>query len=63
MADIELAEGVASIKGSNGLCRIAATASADVSRANPSDIIAELGDAYLDDLADRNVCAYRITYE
>jgi multidrug efflux pump subunit AcrB len=53
VADIELAEGVASIKGSNGLRRIAVTASADVSRANPSDIVAELSDAYLDDLAAR----------
>lgn len=53
VADVELAEGVASIKGSNGLRRIAVTASADVTRANPSDIIAELGEGYLDDLAAR----------
>ncbi len=53
VADVELAEGVASIKGSNGLRRIAVTASADVTRANPSDIIAELGEGFLDDLAAR----------
>jgi len=53
VADVELTEGVANIKGSNGLRRIAVTAEVDVTRANPSEIIAELGKSYLDDLAAR----------
>lgn len=53
VADVSLAPGYASIKGSNGLRRVAVTAAADVTRANPSEVIADLEKSYLDDLAAR----------
>ncbi len=53
VAKVELAEGVSNIKGSNGLRRIAVTADVDVTRANSSEIVAELSEGYLDDLTTR----------
>ena len=50
VADITMAPGVSNIKASNGLRRIAVTATADINKANPSEIVADLGDHYLDNL-------------
>jgi len=53
VADIKLRQGYFSIVGSNGLRTIAVTASADTTRANPSEVVADLSKNYLDDLAAR----------
>ncbi|NUM52086.1 MAG: efflux RND transporter permease subunit [Candidatus Hydrogenedentes bacterium] len=50
VAEIAAAPGVSSIKGSNGLRRIAVYASADFNKANPSEIVTDLGANYLDSL-------------
>jgi multidrug efflux pump subunit AcrB len=50
VAEVTTAPGVSNIKGSNGLRRIAVTASADFNRANPSEIVTDLGNDYLDSL-------------
>ncbi len=50
VAEVTMAPGVSSINGSNGLRRVAVTAAVDFNRANPSEIISDLGANYLDGL-------------
>lgn len=48
VADLELQQGYSTIFGTNGRRRIAVTAAADINRANPSEVIADLKANYLD---------------
>jgi multidrug efflux pump subunit AcrB len=50
VAELDLQQGYSTIFGTNGRRRIAVTASADINRANPSDVIADLKANYLDGL-------------
>jgi multidrug efflux pump subunit AcrB len=53
VADVTLAKGYSSIKGTNGLRRVAVYADVDAKRANPTEVIEDLKANFLDDLIAR----------
>lgn len=54
ITDISLRQGYSSIHGVDGRRRIAVTAAVDIKRANPSEIVADLGRDYMDGLTARH---------
>lgn len=51
VAEVTMAPGVSSIRGTNGLRRVGVTAAVDFNRANPSEVINDLSAGFLDRLS------------